>query len=216
MGGFSSFSWLNNIHYFYTPHLLYSLFIPFFISTDEHLGCFHYSLLWTMLQWTWGAQISLWDLDFSSFGYIPRSEIAGSYGSSGLPRWLSGKESACNSGEAGDKGQEVQDPWVKKFPWRRAWQPTPVFLPGESHGQRSLAGYSLWSGEESDTTEAAWHICTVVPFLIFWGITYCFLQQLHQFPHLPTVYQCSLCGPEGTSSALILQHRPYQSCRDHN
>ena len=34
------------------------------------------------------------------------------------------------------------DPWVRKIPWRRIWQPTPVFLPGESHGQRSLAGYS--------------------------------------------------------------------------
>ena len=38
-------------------------------------------------------------------------------------------------------------------PWRKAWQPTPVFLPGESHGQRSLAGYSLWGHEELDTTE---------------------------------------------------------------
>ena len=37
------------------------------------------------------------------------------------------------------------DPWVGKIPWRRAWQPTPVFLHGKSHGQRSLAGYSLWS-----------------------------------------------------------------------
>jgi len=36
------------------------------------------------------------------------------------------------------------DPWVGKIPWRREWQPTPVFLPGEFHGQRSLAGYSLW------------------------------------------------------------------------
>ena len=34
------------------------------------------------------------------------------------------------------------DPWDGKIPWRRAWQPTPVFLPGESHGQRSLVGYS--------------------------------------------------------------------------
>ena len=34
------------------------------------------------------------------------------------------------------------DPWVGKIPYRRAWQPTPVFLPGESHGQRSLASYS--------------------------------------------------------------------------
>ena len=34
-------------------------------------------------------------------------------------------------------------PWVGKIPWRRKWQPTPIFLPGESHGQRSLVGYSL-------------------------------------------------------------------------
>ena len=38
------------------------------------------------------------------------------------------------------------DPRVRKFPWRIAWQPTPVFLSGESHGQRSLAGYSPWGG----------------------------------------------------------------------
>jgi len=42
---------------------------------------------------------------------------------------------------AGDMRCEF-DPWVRKIPWRRAWQPTPV-LPGESHGQRSLAGYRL-------------------------------------------------------------------------
>ena len=45
------------------------------------------------------------------------------------------------------------DPWVRKIPWRRTWQPTPVFLPGESHGQRSLEGYSPWGHRESDTTE---------------------------------------------------------------
>ena len=45
------------------------------------------------------------------------------------------------------------DPWVEKIPWRRKWQPTPVFLPGKSHGQRSLAGYGPWCWEESDTTE---------------------------------------------------------------
>ena len=45
------------------------------------------------------------------------------------------------------------DPWVRKIPQRRAWQPTPVFLPGESHGQRSLGGYSPWGSKESDTTE---------------------------------------------------------------
>ena len=49
------------------------------------------------------------------------------------------------------------DPWVSKIPWRRAWQPTPVVLPGESHGQRSLADYSPQSRRESETTEALWH-----------------------------------------------------------
>jgi len=36
------------------------------------------------------------------------------------------------------------NPWVGKIPWKRKWQPTPVILPGKSHGQRSLAGYSPW------------------------------------------------------------------------
>ena len=46
---------------------------------------------------------------------------------------------------------------VGKMPWRRAWQPTPVFLPGEAHGQRSLAGYSPQGHKESDTTEETEH-----------------------------------------------------------
>ena len=45
------------------------------------------------------------------------------------------------------------DPWVGKISWRRKWQPTPVFLPGESQGQRSLVGYSPWGRKASDTTE---------------------------------------------------------------
>ena len=53
---------------------------------------------------------------------------------------------------------EVQETWVRslwvaKIPWRREWQPTPVFLPGEFQAQRSLAGYSPWGREESDTTQ---------------------------------------------------------------
>ena len=45
------------------------------------------------------------------------------------------------------------DPWVGKIPWRRAWQHTPVFLPGEFHGHRSLMSYSPWGRKELDTTE---------------------------------------------------------------
>ena len=49
------------------------------------------------------------------------------------------------------------DPWVRKIPWRRAWQPTPVFLPRESCGQRSLVGYSPQGCKESDMTETTYH-----------------------------------------------------------
>ena len=45
------------------------------------------------------------------------------------------------------------EPWIRKIPWRREWQPTPIFLPGEFHGQSSLAGYSPWGRQEFDTTE---------------------------------------------------------------
>ena len=48
------------------------------------------------------------------------------------------------------------DSWVGKIPWRRKWQPTPVFLPRESHGQRSLVGYNLWGHKESDMTEVTY------------------------------------------------------------
>ena len=49
------------------------------------------------------------------------------------------------------------------IPWRRAWQPTAVFLPGESHAQRSLAGYSPWGHRESDTTEQLIYIHAAPP-----------------------------------------------------
>ena len=64
-----------------------------------------------------------------------------------FPGGSDGKESACN---AGDRGSI---PGVRKFLWRRKWQSTPVFLPGKSHGGRSLVGCSPWGRQESDTTE---------------------------------------------------------------
>ena len=48
---------------------------------------------------------------------------------------------------------DIDVPWVGKIPWKRKWQPTPVFLPGKSHGWRSLVGYSPWGSKELDTTE---------------------------------------------------------------
>ena len=53
------------------------------------------------------------------------------------------------------------DPWVGKIPWRRKWQPTPVLLPGKSHGRRSVVGYSPWGCKESDMTEP-------LHFPVFW------------------------------------------------
>ena len=54
---------------------------------------------------------------------------------------------------AGDKGDERLDPWVGRIPWSGKWHSTPVFLPGESHGQGSLVGHSPWGLKESDMTE---------------------------------------------------------------
>ena len=68
----------------------------------------------------------------------------------GLPRWLSGTESVCQCRRFRRCGFS---PWVGKISWRRKWQSTPVFLPGEFHGQRSLAVYSPWDREESDVTK---------------------------------------------------------------
>ena len=61
-----------------------------------------------------------------------------------------GKEYTCNAGPCRRHRFNLG---VGKIPWRREWLPTPVFLPGEVRGQRSLAGYRLWGCKESDMTE---------------------------------------------------------------
>ena len=100
----------------------------------------------------------------------------------GFPGSSAGKESTCNAGDpssipglerlpgegigyplqyswASVMAQSVKNPftmqetWVGKIPWRRAWQPTPVFLPGEFYGQKNLADCGPWSRKESDMTE---------------------------------------------------------------
>ena len=64
----------------------------------------------------------------------------------GLPKRFSGKESACQCRRL------KFDPYIRKILWRRKWQSSSVSLPGKSHGQRCLAGYSLWACKESDMT----------------------------------------------------------------
>ena len=68
----------------------------------------------------------------------------------GFPGGVNGKEPACQCRRRKRCGF---DPWVGKIPWRRAWQTTLVFLPGESHRHRSLVGYSSWGHRELDMTE---------------------------------------------------------------
>ena len=68
-----------------------------------------------------------------------------------LPWWLSCKKNTLAN--AWRYRRCVSNPWVGKVLWRREWQPTPVFLPEEFHGQRSLAGPSPWGHKQSDTTE---------------------------------------------------------------
>ena len=68
-----------------------------------------------------------------------------------FPSGASSKELACQCRRC---NRHRFDPWVGKIPWRRKWQRAPVFLPGESHGQRSLVGYSPQGRPESDTTDA--------------------------------------------------------------
>ena len=75
------------------------------------------------------------------------------------PGGASDKEPACQHRRYQRCGF---DPWIRKIPWRRKWQPTPVFLPGESHGQRSLVGYSSRGCKESDMTEVTLHACISV------------------------------------------------------
>ena len=76
--------------------------------------------------------------------------LRSSHSKLGFPGGASGKEPVCQCRRHKKFGFDL---WVRKILWRRAWQPTPVLLPGEFHGQRSLVGCSPWGCYESDTTE---------------------------------------------------------------
>ena len=70
-----------------------------------------------------------------------------------LPGGSLGKQSICNAANVG-----LLDSWVGNIPCRRTWQPTPVFLPGESQGQEELGGLQSKGHKESDTTEVTEHV----------------------------------------------------------
>ena len=89
--------------------------------------------------------------------------------------------------------------WVGKISWRRKWQSTPVLLPGKSHGQRSLVGYSLWGCKESDTTERLHFLGTentsAKVFIIFNLLLPTFLKQ-----DLASSLPCYMGFPGGSDS----------------
>ena len=95
---------------------------------------------------------------------------------------------------------------VRKIPWRKAWQPTPVFLPRDSHGQRSLVGYRPWGRKEWDTTEATEHTCipntqySILHKVSRYSINTCWMNELidrtkrereHAHLHTPSSWMCN-------------------------
>ena len=108
-----------------------------------------------------------------------------------FPGGSDGKESSCNAGD-------WLDPWVRKILWQREWQPTPVFLSGEFHGQRSLAGYGPWGCKESDTTEQ-------LTFSLFTIFLACVLHKNRQWALIcwTLLYALMLCKTLFANSATL-------------
>ena len=119
----------------------------------------------------------------------------------GLPWWLSGKESTCQCRRC------RYNPWVGNFPWKRKWQPTPVFLPGKSHGQRSL-GATVHGVSKSQTGLSALRTHT-----------HASLQYNAECFHCPENPLCSTCIspsiPPNPWQPLIFLLSP-QFCLSHN
>ena len=119
----------------------------------------------------------------------------------GTPRWLSGKEPACQFRRSRRPGF---DPWVGKIPWRSKWQPTAGFLPGEAHGQRSLAGYSPWghTGVGQDAATGRTHMA-MLPSAS---------RELPATRSPASLTPCSLCD----AAHLLLGFRPQKNGRTHH
>ena len=119
----------------------------------------------------------------------------------GFPDGSVGKESACNARNHIKCRRPGFSPWVGKIPSWRTWQPTPVFLPGESRGQRSLAGCSPWSYKELDWlnnyTTATCHLQASWFFLLL----PCPFQTLPRIHPLPAVFHVLWCLKMGFPEA---------------
>ena len=83
------------------------------------------------------------------------------------------KEPTCQSRRSGSM------PGSGRFPWRKKWQPTPVLLPGKSHGQRSLMGQSPWGCKESDTTQQLNNNIQILPYFLNFAMPILFFKFQH-------------------------------------
>ena len=122
-----------------------------------------------------------------------------------FPKWLSSKKICLQCRRQGS------NPWVRKMPWKRKWQPTPVFSPGEFHGQRSLVGFSPWGhrarhnlATEHIHTHTHTHTHTEACKAIFRAWSYLFLSSSIQSNKeagmdclIPTLYMMKLRFREG-------------------
>ena len=107
------------------------------------------SQLFDVSSWSWGSYPVNFDTcspDWNSW-FNHSIFLYSDFFITGLPWWLRGQSLCLQCRRPGS------DPWVRKIPWRRKWQPTLVLLPGKFHGQRSLVGYNLWGRKELDMTE---------------------------------------------------------------
>ena len=113
----------------------FSILVPW-MPENSHPGFVHFSFL-SLVFHSWGQRERRFKAE-TSFSHMVKNPSA----------------------NAGNKKRCRLDPWVRKIPWSRKWQPTPIFLPGESHGQRSLVGYIPWGHKELDMIEVTYHSLT--------------------------------------------------------
>ena len=148
------------------------MYHDFFIhsSVSGHLGCFCVLAIVNSVATNNGIHVSFSIL--VSLVEMP-----------GLPQWLRWYSICLQCRRPGF------DSWVGQIPWRRKWQPTPVFLPGKSNGPRSLVGCRPWGRKESDTTERLhfhFHFRVYAQEWDCWVIWWFYSQFLKESPyHLP-------------------------------
>ena len=105
---------------------------------------------WAAVHGVAKSRTRLSDFPFFSFRIKVKASIFKHPYSDTVPKWHNGRESTCQFRRCKRQGF---NPWVRKIPWSRKWQPILAFLPRKSHGQRSLVGYSPGGHKESDMTE---------------------------------------------------------------